>query len=117
MTDKITEMLEGITPFPWEAIEGVDRDYMVISRNGIFDGCLADVVWEVDAAFIAAAPQLVQKLHEQCEAMAEALAAIMLFIPKSAASEGGANSYSANVRAADKVRHAYAQYQQFKESL
>lgn len=52
---------------------------------------------EADINLIVAAPD-----------MYEALAAILPFVPKTSASEGGASMFSENVRAADKVRAALA---------
>lgn len=53
--------------------------------------------WVMFSPLIAAAPELL-----------EALIAIAKFIPITSASEGGASTYSAHVRAADKVRAAIA---------
>lgn len=50
-----------------------------------------------DAHLMAAAPDLL-----------EALEAILPFIPRTSASEGGASKYSENVKAADMVRAAIA---------
>ena len=50
---------------------------------------------KANAYLIAAAPDLL-----------EALEAILPFVPRTSASEGGASKYSANVKAADMVRAA-----------
>ena len=111
--------LNKFTPGPWA----------VINRTGVFselgaesgDGAKADptdgwtiadcsagctllngdyvelgfAVQQANAKLIAAAPD-----------MLEALEAILPFVPRTSASEGGASKYSENVKAADMVRAA-----------
>ena len=66
-------------------------------RIGVDDALPKAQELAANARLIAAAPDLL-----------EALEAILPFIPRTSASEGGASKYSENVKAADMVRAAIA---------
>jgi len=80
--DKITQMLDGITPAPWEVfIRTTERGRQVTvkqSNKNLYVAKMDSDAGRFDrlrknAAFIAAAPDLVRSMHTQLEAMAEAL--------------------------------------------
>ena len=88
----------------WKVVDGyypgflniVGASYTVSIVTSASDLTLEDYVNRTnDAHLMAAAPD-----------MLEALEAILPFVPRTSASEGGASKYSANVKAADKVRAA-----------
>ena len=88
----------------WKVVDGyypgflniVGASYTVSIVTSATDLTLEDYVNRTnDAHLMAAAPD-----------MLEALEAILPFIPRTSASEGGASKYSENVKAADMVRAA-----------
>lgn len=99
------------TPGPWVIIPGGDEwsQGRIATIEPAPETMLEINYWTVaevnnrrhesaaNALLIAAAPDLL-----------EALEAILPFIPRTSASEGGASKYSENVKAADMVRSAIA---------
>ena len=90
----------------WKVVDGyypgflniVGASYTVSIVTSATDLTIEDYVNRTnDAHLMAAAPDLL-----------EALEAILPFIPRTSASEGGASKYSENVKAADMVRAAIA---------
>lgn len=88
----------------WKVVDGyypgflniVGASYTVSIVTSATDLTIEDYVNRTnDAHLMAAAPDLL-----------EALEAILPFIPRTSASEGGASKYSENVKAADMVRAA-----------
>jgi hypothetical protein len=103
-------MSEAHTKGPWGFAWGGGHALIIPSDGG---ATIAGVPYsddheipkaEANARLIAAAPDLL-----------EALNAILPFIPKTSASDGGAAKHSENVRAADKVRAAIARAEGVKD--